>query len=535
MFKKSLLRRLHQAALSATMLLCLLSGCKTPDEYKLEADEEVYNIIDKKWEDRFGQKTNYVISDANNPDPGINAQDVAEIPNPISLAKAVEIATANNRNYQQQKEQLYLRALSLTLERHDFAMQWFGTIDSRYERNPADESLSSRMAVGFNQMLASGAVISTSIALDWTRFLTGSPNTSLGSVLTATITQPLLRGAGKEIAQENLTQAERNVLYQIRSFNRYRKTFVVSIINDYYKILQQENRVANEKNNYEMVSDSQLRLEMEGKAGIRDSFEVDQAEQNKLNAKDRYISAQRQFEQLLDEFKIRLTISTSDDIVLDPNELEALKTGEVSDPEYNLRDAIDTSLVNRLDLANNKDRIDDAARKIIVAENNLKADLNLSGGLSAPSKGKTDFGKIQFQDGTYFIGVETDLPFDRKSERNAYRAALITLEQFQRDYENETDQVKLQVRQAYRRLIESAESYKIQQVSLKLAEKRVESTSLLLDAGRVQTRDYLDAQNALLVAQNASIAALINHSIEKLNFFRDIGVLQVKPDGMWTK
>ena len=521
--------------MSAMVFLCLLSGCKTPDEYKLEADEEVYNIIDEKWEDRFGQKINYVIKDANNPDPGIKAHDVAEIPNPLSLVKAVEIATANNRNYQQQKEQLYLRALSLTLERHDFAMQWFGTIDNTYRHNSSNKTLSTGMAAGFNQMLASGAVISTRIALDWTRLLVGSPNTSLTSILTASITQPLLRGAGKKIAQENLTQAERNVLYQIRSFNRFRKTFVVSIINDYYKILQQENRVANEKNNYEMVSDSQLRLQMEAKAGIRDSFEVDQAEQNKLNAKDRYISQQRQFEQLLDEFKIRLTISTSTDIVLDPNELEALKAEKVSAPEYTLRDAIDTSLVNRLDLANNKDKIDDAARKIIVAINNLEADLNLTGGFGADSQYNADFGEIRFGDDSYFAGIEADLPFDRKSERNAYREAIIALEQYQRDYENEMDEVKLQVRQAYRKLIESAESYKIQQVSLKLAEKRVESTSLLLDAGRVQTRDYLDAQNALLLAQNASIAALINHSIEKLNFFRDIGVLQVKPDGMWTK
>jgi len=541
MQKERLLREFHQAVMSAMVFLCLFSGCKTPDQYKQEADEEVYKIIDKKWKDDFGQKANYVIKDANNPDPGIKPYDTSDIPNPISLAKAVEIATANNRNYQEQKEYLYLKALSLTLQRHDFAMQWFGSIDSGYEHNAADESLYANTGtgrtggIGFNQMLASGAVISTNIALDWTRFLTGSPRTSLGSVLSASITQPLLRGAGRKVAQENLTQAERNVLYQIRTFNRYRKTFVVSIIYDYYKILQQENKVLNEKNNFESVSQSQLRLEMEAKAGIRDSFEVDQAEQNKLSARDRYISAQRQLQQDLDEFKIRLTIPTTTEIVLDPNELSTLKTEKISKPQYSLRDAIDTSLTNRLDLANKKDKIDDAARKIIVAENNLEADLNLIGGMSAPSKGKTDFGKIQFQDGSYYMGVEVDLPFDRKSERNAYREAIIALEQYQRDYENEMDEVKLQVRQAYRKLIESAERYKIQQVSLKLAEKRVESTSLLLDAGRAQTRDYLDAQDDLLVAQNSLVAALVDHSVEKLNFFRDIGVLQVKPDGMWTK
>ncbi|HPS55956.1 MAG TPA: TolC family protein, partial [Sedimentisphaerales bacterium] len=523
MQKDRLLKKFRQAAMSAVMLLCLLSGCKTPDQHKLDADKEVYDIIDKKWKNDFGEKANYVIKDANNPDPGIKTYDISNLPNPISLAKAVEIATANNRVYQDQKEALYLKALDLTLERHKFAIQWFGTIDSGYTNNADDESLYTDTGIGFNRMLASGAVISTNIALDWTRFLTGDPRTSLGSVLSASITQPLLRGAGEKIAQENLTQAERNVLYEIRSFNLYRKSFVVSVINDYYKVLQQENRVLNEKNNFESVSQAQERLKMEAEAGRRNSFEVDQAEQDKLSARDRYISAQQQLEQILDEFKITLAIPTTTEIVLDPNELDALAAEQVTESDYTINDAIDTSLVNRLDLANKSDAVDDAARKIIVAADNLKAGLDLVAGMSAPSAGKTDFGNIQFQDGTYNMGLEADLPFDRKAERNEYRRALIVLEQYQRDYEMEMDQVKLEVRNSYRKLIELAEKYRIQQLSLKLAEKRVESTSLLLQAGRAQTRDLLDSQSALLNAQNDLTAALVDHAIGKLSFFRDIG------------
>ena len=520
--------------MSAMVFLCLLSGCKSPDKYKQEADEEVYKIIDTKWKDDFGQKANYVIKDANNPDQGVKKYDLSNLPTPISLAQAVEIATANNRNYQEEKEALYFSALELTSQRHNFAMQWFGTIDSGYQNNAADEFIYNDAQTGFSQMFASGATISTNIAMNWTRFLTGSPRTSLGSVLSATITQPLL-GFGRKNAFENLTQAERDVLYEIRRFNRYRKTFVVSIINDYYKALQQENRVLNEKNNYEKLSIAQERLQMEAEAGRRNSFEVDQAEQNKLSARDRYISAQQQYEQLLDQFKITLAIPTTTEIVLDPDELDVLMTEQVTDTDYTLNDAIDTSLVSRLDLANSRDAVDDAARKIIVAEDNLKTGLKLTGGMDAASAGKTDVGNIQFHNGTYFMELETDLPFDRKSQRNTYRRTLIALERSQRNYDRDIDQVKLDVRNAYRRLIELAEKYRIQKLSLTLAQKRVESTSLLLQAGRAQTRDLLDSQSDLLNAQNDLTAALVDHAIGKLNFFRDIGVLQVKPDGMWTK
>ena len=79
----------------------------------------------------------------------------------------------------------------------------------------------------------------------------------------------------------------------------------------------------------------------------------------------------------------------------------------------------------------------------------------------------------------------------------------------------------------------AAQRYEIQMNSLELAKKRVESTTLLLEEGRAQTRDLLDSQDALLAAQNDLTSALIDHLIAKLSFFRDVGVLQVRPDGMW--
>src|SRR6202034_905464 len=41
--------------------------------------------------------------------------------------------------------------------------------------------------------------------------------------------QPLLQGAGQAVALESLTQAERNLLYEIRTFARFRKQLYVEI------------------------------------------------------------------------------------------------------------------------------------------------------------------------------------------------------------------------------------------------------------------------------------------------------------------
>jgi outer membrane protein TolC len=483
----------------------------------------------------FGQKANYTISDVPPSPNDLQVEKLIPSLGVINLSKAVTIATAHNRDYQTQKETLYLTALDLTLERHQFARQWFGTVDAQYANDSDDEQLNSGAEAGFSQLLADGAQVSASIAIDWVRFLTGDPRTSLGSVLSATITQPLLRGRGRKIAQENLTQAERDVLYQIRSFNRYRKAFVVSIVTDYYRVLKQRDRVTNAWNNYQRRLELRKRSQMEAELGRTPRFEADQAEQRELDARDSYIRTKQAYQQLLDEFKIRLSLPTDANVQLDQNELDALKKLGLHKLDYDLSVATETALLTRLDLANSRDSIDDATRKVMVAADGLGAELNLIGTAEVGSTEKTKPARLQFHKGSYAIGLEADLPLDRKAERNAYREALIVLQQQEREYENDVANVKLDVRQAYRQLREAQERYETHKKSLDLAEKRVESIPLLWETRRARTRDVLESQDALVQAQNELTEALVDYTIAKLNFFRDVGILQVRPDGMWQQ
>jgi sulfur transfer complex TusBCD TusB component (DsrH family) len=48
-------------------------------------------------------------------------------------------------------------------------------------------------------------------------------------------------------------------------------------------------------------------------------------------------------------------------------------------------------------------------------------------------------------------------------------------------------------------------------------------------------RILLESEDSLLAAQNAVTAALVEHLNAKLSFFRDVGILQVRPDGMWAQ
>jgi outer membrane protein TolC len=511
-----------------------LCGCSR-EHYKEDADEEVYELLEDKWQDDYGAMVNYQVSESAPND--VEMAGIIPASGIVNLPEAVEIATQYSREYQSQKESLYLSALDLTSARHQYARQWFGTFDATYANTAGREDVTVDASGGVNQnhLLGDGIQIGTGLAIDWARFLTGDPQTSLASVLTATVAAPLLGAGAGRSARESLTQAERDVLYRIRTFNRYRKTFVTSIIDDYYGVLLQRARVGITEASYKRRVESTNQLRMEVEVGQRPAYDLGEAQQSLLAAENSVVTTRQAYERTLDNFKIRLSIPTQVKVELDPNDLMVLETIGVSKPEYTEADAINMALERRLDLANTRDEVDDAERRLVLAAQGLGVQMNLVASANVDSTPETEFLRLRFNEGQYAFGIETDLALDQKTQRNAYRRALITTQQRHRGYDEETERVKLDVRQAYRDLLETAETYRIQQIGLKVAEERVEVEKLSLQFGRGTVRLLLDSEDALVQAQNDVLSALVDHTVAKMSFFRDIGVMQVRPDGMWEQ
>ncbi|MCP4455320.1 MAG: TolC family protein [Planctomycetes bacterium] len=181
------------------------------------------------------------------------------------------------------------------------------------------------------------------------------------------------------------------------------------------------------------------------------------------------------------------------------------------------------------------DSLDDAGRNLELAAKGLGMQMDFVARANADSKPPTQAARIQFHEGTYTAGLTANLPLDRKLERNDYVGALISYNRQKRNLEEQVENVKLEVRQSSRDLAQSAETYRIQQIGYDLAVKNVEAQKIALKYGRSTARDLTETENDRVRARNAVTASLVNHTITKLDFFRDIGVLQVKPDGMWEQ
>jgi outer membrane protein TolC len=86
-----------------------------------------------------------------------------------------------------------------------------------------------------------------------------------------------------------------------------------------------------------------------------------------------------------------------------------------------------------------------------------------------------------------------------------------------------------------RSMLSARESLHIQATALDVAQKRVDSARISLEAGRAQTRDLLEAQDSLLSAQNALTAAVISYRVNELRLQQDMDLLQVNEKGLWQE
>lgn len=516
---------------------CALSlfACKSAKAHAESADEEVYAILEAR---RLELEADLGSVDI---DPStdtlrlrLEAEGEQAEPITLNLVQALEVSAENSRDYQTRKEVLYLTALDLTLERWRFKVQEVGTLGALVtgtgeEAQDADLNGNLRLS----KVLGTGARIVGDIGFSMFRVLTTGDAFDFVSDLSLSVTQPLLGGFGARIVMEPLTQAERDVVYAVRAFERYRRTFVFDVTSRYLRLLQAADAVENQRVTYESLQELRRRNEAWGQAGRMSDVEVDQARQQEVDARDNVIQAEQDYQSQLDDFKFLIGLQPDADIRISPDALERMSQAEPEALPFDDADLLsDFALLWRLDHLTALDQVDDARRQSYVAADALRNRLDFAAraDLSSP-EGETDPLDLDLDDATWQASLQADLALDRMQERNSYRIALINLQGAERDALQSEDAIRLGVRDALREADRTLQSWILQKGQVALNERRMESARLQLEAGRASTRDILEATGDLLTAKNSATRALIDQYLAVLALWRDLEVLRLGPDG----
>ena len=157
----------------------------------------------------------------------------------FKLSDALLYASDHARSLQDAKEDLYLAALDLTLERHLWTPQWVASLRGEFadfgQVREFDRAMTAVSDVSLSQRLPYGGEVSARIVNRLMRDLGEHVTSGETGDLILEANIPLFRGAGR-VAYESRYQAERSMIYAVRRYQRFRRTFLVSIAGDYFNL-----------------------------------------------------------------------------------------------------------------------------------------------------------------------------------------------------------------------------------------------------------------------------------------------------------
>ena len=248
----------------------------------------------------------------------------------LTQTKAAELALLNSREYQTQLEAVYLEALALTLNRFEFDLRWFGRSGTNYARTGAGgfptetNTLTATSDIGFNRNLAAGGQLLIDFANSFVWEFTGRTHTVTGTA-SANFLQPLLRNFGRKVRLESLTQAERDTLYAVRDFARFRKQFWADVAvqsGGYLNLLLLLQNVRNAQANLKSQEENYRLYQELFKVNRTRVVDVDQVFQGLLAARLQVSQAEVALQDALDQYKLRLGLPPRTPVELDDSLLE---------------------------------------------------------------------------------------------------------------------------------------------------------------------------------------------------------------------
>lgn len=443
----------------------------------------------------------------------------------LNQNSTLRIAASYNRKMQARREALMLQGIGFLSTHRDFGPLVRGTL--AYLRSDKGND-STDLSLGVSQLLPWGGNISLSTAAGRSTSHIG-PGSNTASYTTSagiTLNQPLLANAGREAALEPLTQAERAMVYNLRSFALERQDFAISTLRSYYDMLLRQDLVDNTRVNLEQNTFLRQRSEALFKVGVVNSLDVMRAQQQEISAQNQLQSAETDVDVATSRFVMELGLPLATSVKF-TGYIPVMKPFDLKES-----DCAALALSRRLDLQTIRDQLEDAERSLRIARRGMLPDLQATASAKIQGSSPDGFDDQSYKNGEDLsAGLTLTLPIDKRPDRYALKRAEIACVAARRTAAEKSDSVQLEIEESFRRMVEIKTSAEIAFQSMEIAQRRNEYALLRFKNGELSNRDVVEAQTELLNARNAHARALVQYETKRIQLLRDIGLIDVAADG----
>lgn len=429
----------------------------------------------------------------------------------ISLPEAVALMLRDNRGVRSVLLSRAVDDFNLRVAEDQFNPQFSlsaSTGYSRPQRAPGDASPRSTLSAGWSPSVSLALPYGTQISASASGgFSRDRDSTRFDQGIDLGILQPLLRGAGSDIATASLEIARINRRIQALSTESAITGNIVLAIQSYRSLMQTREQMRIAEDSVRRAIDLMEVNRQLVAAGRLAEVEIVQSEANVARQELSLLSARNSLDAArLDLLQI-LALDTA--FGLTPTETLATERREVD-----LRQALQTARQYRPDFRQAQLQVEIAGINLRLAEDGLRWELNAIAVTSVNSSDR-GFGSTLRRavrtEPAFAFGLELRIPLSNLSDQARAFAARVSLQQQELSLRDLEQRIEAQVRNALRRVEIGWRSQQLAEQSVRLSEQKLDIERQRLRAGRSSNFQVVTFEDDLVRARTDLLSARIGY------------------------
>ncbi|KAB0670445.1 hypothetical protein F6V30_09875 [Oryzomonas sagensis] len=457
-----------------------------------------------------------------------NAERTGQPPPQLFLSRGYAVALAVYRNID-----LRIEALNFKMAETDTARSWgiynpvlSATGTGGVTAIPGDPFFSARTlnaTVGVTQNLPTGGSIGATTQTGYFSVdSSGAASKNWQSTAGLTLTLPLLKNAGREVVELNITLAastQQDSLERFRATTMEMVSNVITAYNHLYVLRQtMETRVAALTSAQKLLDEVRKKSTPEPVQGM----ELANAEFAVAQRRKDLVEASRSVKDQEINFRYLIGLDSPTQIIpSDPPSRD--------EPQETDEQAVKAALEYRSDLKQLHLSLKTAQLQERVNRRQSWPDLSLTGGGGLTGSGfhfGESYQQIGGHPGSYWnVGMQFSVPLGNTAAANDYRKSRIRTEQVQDQIRALSWKIRNDVGSDMRALISARLQMQLSDRSSQLAEQRLAEYRKNNQAGSATLQDVLNAENDWNSARNAQLEASETFSNAVTKLWKDAGLL----------
>lgn len=420
----------------------------------------------------------------------------------LTLREAVEQALANNLNLRLQQENTVIAEGSVKIaeSRFDRLLSAEVGVESAEStplfRGGAEEEDSANVNATLSKRFTTGTEVQ--LGLSNSRYDSDAEglllNPSYGNSVNVGVSQPLLKGWGKDIQTAEISAAESEVSAATFQVDSLAANLAAQVKQGYWELVFAWQDIEVKKLSLTLAQKLLEETEAKINAGKLAEVELYQPQSEVARREEELIAAERAIGVADDELKLLLN---SNDWITPFQPVDLPDTTPVTLIPKNI---LDNALASRPDLEAAKKNIDAAKIREKIAEDDLRPSLNLVGslGFGGTDEGYSDAleSTVDDTDTTWQVGLNLSLPIDNSAAKGTLQQASASYSRARTTMQLLKLEVTKEVRGSVRDVQLAIKAMEATRKTSLATQKRLEAEQAKFDAGRSTTLDVLIAQEA---------------------------------------